>query len=38
MIEVKSVAPSAVHEFTEPIPFLAFDPIAEEIVKWIPPL
>ena len=23
---------------TEPIPFLVFDPIAEEIVKWIPPL
>ena len=23
---------------TEPIPFLIFDPIAEEIVKWIPPL
>ncbi len=23
---------------TEPIPFLVFDPIAEEIVKWIPSL
>lgn len=23
---------------TAPIPFLVFDPIAEEIVKWIPPL
>ena len=25
-------------QLTEPIPFLVFDPIAEEIVKWIPPL
>ena len=25
-------------ELTEPIPFLIFDPVAEEIVKWIPPL
>lgn len=23
---------------TEPIPFVVFDPIEEEIVKWIPPL
>ncbi|MCY3780039.1 MAG: hypothetical protein OXG78_07005 [Chloroflexi bacterium] len=23
---------------TEPTPFLVFDPKAEEIVKWIPPL
>ena len=38
MIEVKSVAPSAVHEFTEPISILIFDAIAVEIVKWIPPL
>ena len=38
MIE-QSLGQAVIRErLTEPIPFLIFDPIAEEIVKWIPPL
>ena len=38
MIE-QPLGQASIHEgLAEPIPFLIFDPIAEETVKWIPPL